>query len=116
MKTRHSSGTLQQLPPFEPVENCESDKVIRQSIITVALNEVLDVCLVSVIKASLHPKQNARNDRKWQDMSALEEADLIDFVFPDMAAHTEIQEYFERSANISAGKTSHNAPHKSVVR
>jgi hypothetical protein len=45
MKTKYSGWTLQRLAPFEPMESCESHKVIRQGIVAIALNEVLDVGL-----------------------------------------------------------------------
>src|ERR1700688_1566235 len=115
MKTRHPSRPLQRLAPFEPMENCESDKVIRQGIITVALNEVLNVCLVPIVKASLHPKKNTGKDRKRKDVSTLEEPTFVDFILTDMAAHAEIKEYLKCSSNVSPCEPSHNAPYKSIV-
>jgi hypothetical protein len=56
MKSSDSSRTLERLPSFQPVKNRKSHEVIWESVVRVALNEVLDECLVAIVIASLHPE------------------------------------------------------------
>ena len=80
-----------------------------------ALHDVLYIRLVAIIEPTLHPQKHPRHYGQRQHVTTLVEANLIDFVFTDMAARAEIEEDLQSTSHITPSQTRHYPAYESIV-